>query len=153
MGFWEVRESCLSQMKPLFIISLIKLSCHLLTFPPLFFCLDFYWCWFGVQEWLSETSLEIPKPSCTDPCCIMELYAQCSGSVMEHGRCVHVYVCVCLCACLVERFTNFKIKKNKKKQQKKKTGHPTFEWDVVFAEVPKKTKKEAIFFCCERDAA
>lgn len=54
---------------------------------------------------------------------------------------------VCLFACMLGR----KVYKDKKNKQKK-TGHPTFEWEVVFCrEVPK--KKEEAIFCCERDAA
>lgn len=47
---------------------------------------------------------------------------------------------VCLFACMLVR----EVYKEKKK--KKKTRHPTFEWDVVFAKKDaQKKKKEAIF--------
>lgn len=55
-------------------------------------------------------------------------------------------MCVCLRACLLERYT--------KKRKKKKTRHPTFEWDVVFAKKDaQKKKKKKQYFCRERDAA
>lgn len=45
---------------------------------------------------------------------------------------------VCLFVCMLGREV-YKDKKNKQK----KTGHPTFEWEVVFCrEVPKKKKKQ-----------
>lgn len=50
---------------------------------------------------------------------------------------MHVYVCPF--ACMLGREVY-------KERKKNKTGHPTFEWDIVFAErCQKKKKNEAIF--------
>lgn len=57
-----------------------------------FFHFRCFWCQLESKN-CSEASLEIPTPSCKDCCCIRGLYAQCSVSVLQHGRCVLVKVC------------------------------------------------------------
>lgn len=97
---------------------------------PLF---RFFWCWFGAQELLQRLPWKFLNSHARTVAALEGLYAQCSVSVMEHGRCVHVKVCQ-FGECLVKWYT----------KTKKKPGTSSFKWEVVFAERCQK-KKEAIF--------
>lgn len=69
----------------------LALKCFLLLF------VDFFLVLFGVQTLLSEAFPETAKPPRARTVAALEgLYAQCSGSVRERGRCVH--------ECLVKRY-------------------------------------------------
>ena len=143
-------------MLSLFIMKLINITCcYLKLKPSLVFSLLFRFLL--VLVWSARVTfrgfpgkfLNLHK-SCLDP------FAALRGPFMLGAvvQWLNMGGCVCMCMCVsvcvyawLERYTK------KKEEKTKKTGHPTFEWDVVFCrEVPKK-KNEAIFFCCERDAA
>lgn len=97
----------------------------------LFFSLDFYWCWFGV---LPEAFLEIPKPSC--PGLLLHQVALRTMQRFSDGT-WEVCACVCVSVCVHAWQRGIQ-----RKEEKKKAGHPTFEWEMFLQRGAKKNKKK-----------
>lgn len=97
---------------------------------PLF---RFFWCWFGAQELLQRLPWKFLNSHARTVAALEGLYAQCSVSVMEHGRCVHVKVCQ-FGECLVKWYT----------KTKKNPGHPPLS-GRLFLQKGAKKKRSNIF--------